>query len=148
MGKYEKLKKVRENLKNNYHNEFLVQLVKQAVDRKDRYRPINHSKLEAGDIVSIKQPFSKPLQYPMGVIQSVTYNDLGETVSATVKKSNKQIINKHVNDLIILLRPDHPQEDLDRENIDPVIDPQSCCTLPPRKAKYKAKYVMARYKDQ
>ncbi|XP_068206225.1 uncharacterized protein [Palaemon carinicauda] len=58
---YEKLRKVRHNLLEAYQNEFLSTLVAQAVDRKDRYRPVCHQKLGIGDIVLIKNQTLKPL---------------------------------------------------------------------------------------
>ena len=143
LARYDKLKRVRESLKEIYHKEFLANLMSQSVDRKDRYKPVSHSVLEIGDLVSIKQPFSKPLQYPMGIIKSVKVNDLGETVSAQVMKSNRQVVNKHANDLILLLKR-NSHEGVEEESLPE--KPESFSSLP-RKAKTEAIRKLAEYRD-
>ena len=124
MNRYEKLRKVRENIRGHYHDEFLAHLIMQAVDRKGRYYPVSHTKLEVGDLVSIKQPFSKPLQYPMGIVKSISTNELGETVSAKIMKGNKQVITKHVSDLVLLLKADTQGDKPITENVKQNLKPQ------------------------
>jgi hypothetical protein len=50
-SKYFKLQKVRNKLTSNYHNEFLKNLMDQAVSQKNRYLPVLHKPLKQGDIV-------------------------------------------------------------------------------------------------
>ncbi|RXG53621.1 hypothetical protein Avbf_13496 [Armadillidium vulgare] len=101
---YEKLKKVRSNLIEIYNSEFLSQLAQQATDRKSRYMPKTHSKLEIGDIVLIKEPFLKPSNYPMGKVEQVQINVNNEVTGATLLKGNKERIKRHVSSLIPLLK--------------------------------------------
>ena len=137
--RYEKLKKVREQIKENYHGEFLRGLIQQAVDRKGRYSPVSHTTLDVGDLVCIKQPFAKPLQYPMGIVKSVEFNDLGETVSARIQKGNKQIVHKHPNDLIFLSKGNNDVSVKDKP-----MHPEPKRIQPKRKAKSKANQKLAK----
>ena len=50
VGKFEKLRKVREALREQYHKEFLANLMVQSVDRKGRYKPVTHKLLGVGDL--------------------------------------------------------------------------------------------------
>ncbi|XP_068215919.1 uncharacterized protein [Palaemon carinicauda] len=47
---YYKLRQARNKLVEAYHSEFLATLINQAVDKRDRYRPVNHKTLAVGDI--------------------------------------------------------------------------------------------------
>ena len=71
---YKKLQKVRSNLVDLYHSEFIAKLMQQAVAVKDRYSPVNHTTLRMNDIVLIKEPFHKPSQYPMGIVKDIVTN--------------------------------------------------------------------------
>ena len=104
--KYEKLQKVRSNLIELYHSEFLNTLVSQAVNLKDCYKPVKHTHLKVGDIVLVKDMHSKPNQYPMGVVKEILMNSLGEVTGALVLKGkNRELIKRHVSSLILLLSP-------------------------------------------
>ena len=103
---YEKLSKVKNNMKSLYQEEFTKQLFHQATDRKDRYKPVHHNTLGVGDIVSIKQKLSKPYNFPLGVIVSIEKNDLDEVVSAIIRKSNNEQVSRHASDLILLFKSD------------------------------------------
>ena len=48
---YDKLQRANENLFSTYHQEFLTNLISQAIDKKSRYRPVSHKKLLVGDVV-------------------------------------------------------------------------------------------------
>ena len=74
---YQMLQKVRSNLIKIYQEEFLANLIKQAVDKPDRYKPVTHKHISPGDIVLLKETFTKPNDYPMGVVKEVQVNDLG-----------------------------------------------------------------------
>ncbi|XP_064089863.1 uncharacterized protein LOC135203822 [Macrobrachium nipponense] len=98
---YAKLRKVRHNLLEAYQNEFLSTLVAQAVDRKDRYRPVCHQKLGIGDIVLIKEPNTKTINFPLGIVKDIEENDLGETTGAIILKGKtREVIKRHVTTLI------------------------------------------------
>ena len=101
---YSKLCRVRTNLIEIYHNEFLGNLIFQAVDRKSRYKPISHKQVQVGDVVLIKEENSKRSTYPMGIVLKTFQNSLGETTHAVVKKGKSGQCNKlHVTILIPLL---------------------------------------------
>ena len=101
---YGKLRKVRESLTEIYNNEFLTQLISQATDRKSRYKPASHKSLEVGDIVLIKEPLTKPTNFPMGIVKDIQVNSLGEVTGATLLKGkSREITKRHVTSLIPLL---------------------------------------------
>ena len=112
---YEKLKKVRKRLIDNYHSEFLATLVKQAVDKKDRYLPCHHETLKLGDLVLIKDTHLKPLNYPMGRIKEIIKNSNGEVTNAVVLKGKSgELVKRHVTSLIPLLTTG----DVDESNLE------------------------------
>ena len=97
-----------------------------------------------GDLVSIKEPFAKPLQYPLGIVKSMQVNELGECISAKVMKGNKQVVNKHPNDIILLTRfDDSCGSESDKEEFRP--SGQAPRSLPPRKAKDIANQRLAKH---
>ena len=67
-----------------YNEEFLVNLAYQAVDKKSRYKPVLHKIISVGDLVLLKEDYSKPVNYPIGIIKNVTINDLRETTAVTI----------------------------------------------------------------
>ncbi|XP_068245280.1 uncharacterized protein [Palaemon carinicauda] len=102
---YSKLRKVRETLIRIYHSEFLTTLINQAVDKTDRYKPVTHKIIEAGDIVLLKDPHTKALNYPLGIVKGVVKNDLGEVTNAQILKGKSgEVVKRHVTSLIPLLR--------------------------------------------
>ncbi|XP_068225202.1 uncharacterized protein [Palaemon carinicauda] len=105
---YIKLCKVRDALLDTYHSEFLGTLIHQAVDRKSRYRPISHKLTKVGDIVLIKEEYTKRSNYPLGIILKIFVNDLGEVTHALVKKGKTgQTTKIHVTNLIPMLENTH-----------------------------------------
>ena len=103
---YEKLRRVRERLKQLYEGEFLNTLIKQATDKKNRYHPVKHEILKEGDIVMIKEPMSKPQYYPMGIVRDVQINESGEVTGATVMKGcSRELTKRHASNLIPILSP-------------------------------------------
>ena len=48
-----------------YHNEFLSNLIYQAVDRKNRYKPVGHISVKAGNVV-LKEEHSKRSNFHYG----------------------------------------------------------------------------------
>ena len=100
--KFNKLKKVRRNLEKLYKDEFVSNLLLQSTDRKNRYAKKGHTMLKSGDVVSIRTNFSKPFDYPLGVVVRVETNDLNEVTAAHVRKANGEIIRRHVDNLIFI----------------------------------------------
>lgn len=98
------LRKVRVRLIELYNTEFLAKLIYQATNDKDRYQPVTHKGLEVGDIVLIKEEHSKPSQYPMALVRSLTINDLGEVTGAELLKgSTGEILKRHASCIVPLL---------------------------------------------
>lgn len=101
---YSKLRKVRSELIKVYQEEFLGNLIAQAVDRKDRYRPTKHKHINEGDIVLLKEQHTKPNYFPLGIVKQIVENDNGEVTGAIILKgkTNEQV-KRHVTTLIPLL---------------------------------------------
>ena len=102
LQRYKKLSKIRVNLSTLYREEFVANLLSQAADRKGRYQKVSHLMLKVGDIVSIKTDMSKPIHYPLAVVVQVEYNDIGQVVSAQLRKSNGEIVRRHADHIIFI----------------------------------------------
>ena len=101
---YKKLEKVRENLINLYHDEFISSLIYQATNKKDRYKPVKHKTLNIGDVVLLKEDNMKRINFPLGIVQKVFSNDLGEITSAEIRKGRSgEVVKRHVSSLIPIL---------------------------------------------
>ena len=112
-----KLRKVREKLVQTYHDEFLSNLIYQAVDKKDRYKPNPHKTLDPGDLVLVKDPNTKQINYPLGMIKNVIKNDLDEVTNVDVIKGRtKEVLKRHVTSVIPLLKIDRNFIDLPDTN--------------------------------
>ena len=101
---YEALCRNRERLVDIYQNEFLSNLTRQATDAPDRYRKVGHEKLEIGDLVLLKEPHTKCVNFPMGIVRDRVVNSAGEVTEAVVTKGNGERVKRHVTSLILLLR--------------------------------------------
>ncbi|XP_066947446.1 uncharacterized protein [Macrobrachium rosenbergii] len=102
---YEKLQKTRNKLIDIYNEEFLCTLIHQAVNLKDRYKPVTHKILQRGDIVLIKEPMTKQSNYPMAIVKDVVKNLHNEITGAIVMKGKtREILKRHSSTLIPLLR--------------------------------------------
>lgn len=102
---FSKLRKVRSNLVKLYNEQFIPNLIDQATDVKGRYRRVKHDKLHVGDIVLIKDNFVKPAHYPMAIVREVIENELEEVTAVSVMKGcSREVLKRHVNCLIPLLR--------------------------------------------
>ena len=114
-----KLRKVRENLIDIYHAEFLYNLENQATDKPDRYKPVKHTKLKPGDIVLLVEKHLKRYCYPMGRVLEVVTNDLDETTAAKVLKGDtREVVYRHSTSLILLIDScsfSHPTEGITPE---------------------------------
>ena len=101
---YYKIKKVKEFLIESYNSEFLVTLMKQAINNKDRYRPVTHQKLSVGDIVLIKEENCKPMNFPMAIVKEVKSNINNEVTDAILMKGKtRELVKRHVTSLIPIL---------------------------------------------
>ncbi len=114
--RFEQLKRIRSKINSLYHGEFIQTLMEQATNRKNAFALKTHKKLSVGDLVSIKQTFSKPYQFPMGIVHEVEENDLGEIVSAKIRKANREIVRKHASDIILLSKNSETAE-TDRSDV-------------------------------
>ena len=99
------LARVRAELLKIYHEEFIGSLLYQATNSKSRYRPVCHHPLKVGDLVLLKEPNTKPTNYPMGIVLKVSINDLGETTEVTLRKgASSEIVRRHSSVLIPFLQ--------------------------------------------
>ena len=104
VDQYEKLKAAKGRMVNYYHREFLNTLIEQAVDKKDRYKAVKHENLKPGDIVLLVEPNAKRLMYPLGKIEKVEINELGETTAVYVfKGATRESVYRHATSIILLL---------------------------------------------
>ena len=101
---YTKLQKCRNNLITLYNEEFLGTLIKQATNKKDRFKPKVHEPIQIHDIVLMKEAFTKPANYPMGIVKDVEINSLGEVTGASILKgSTGELVKRHSSVLIPIL---------------------------------------------
>ena len=101
---FSKLNKVRAYLNKEYHEQFIPNLINQAVNIKDRYKPVLHKNVSVGDIVLLKEPMLKPSNYPLGIVTKAILNDLQEVTSVDVRKGcNREIVKRHIETIIPLL---------------------------------------------
>ena len=140
---YSRLQKVFTDLQQIYHEEFLVQLMSQAIDKRDGYAPVSLKVLAPGDIVLLVEPLTKQSNYPLGVVKSVNVNDLGEVSSAIVMKGKtRELVYRHASSLIRLLQSSPGPECSERESeIAPIHTetPNNPLKRPPRRAAERAK---------
>ena len=75
------------------------------MDRKGRYRPVDHFPFAVGDIVLVKEENTKISNYPLGVIKEIFFNDIGEVTHAVVlKERTRQLSRLHSSNLIPYLK--------------------------------------------
>ena len=102
---YVQLQKVRQTLLEVYNKEFEVNLLSQAVDRKNRYVPKKHAPITTGDIVLLKEKFIKPGDYKLAIVLSCIKNSQGEVTGLTVRMgATGEVVNRHSNSVIPLLQ--------------------------------------------
>jgi len=133
---YHKLEKVRTNLIQLYHSEFLANLSDQAVAQRDRYKRVNHQSLAVGDVVLLEEKLLKQSCYPMGIVVSIERNSLGEVTAARVRKGlTREVVYRHAPSLILLLR--HQKTDKDSEENSTKNESKSVNMRPRRSAAIK-----------
>ena len=99
---FKKLRNCKTELNKLYYSEFIENLRLQSLNKSARYKKISHTEVNEGDLVLIRQEMIKPYFHPLGVVLKVTRNGLGECVSVTLRKANREIITRHVSDLVLL----------------------------------------------
>ena len=78
-------------------------LITQATNKSDRFRPVAHRVLQVGDLVLLKEPRQKRYNYAMGRVRDIVSNHLGEVTEAVLLKGNGGTVRRHVTSLIPLL---------------------------------------------
>lgn len=99
-----KLKKIKHSINKIYYNDFITTLIKQSTDKNNRYIHKNITKIEEGDLVAILTPSTKRLKYPKAVVIETISNDIGEITTVKCRKSNGEITELHVSQIILLLK--------------------------------------------
>ena len=108
---YEKLSRVRQNMRTAYNEEFLGTLLDQSDDVKGRYSPVEHKQIKTGDLVLLKEDYCKALDYPMARVVGTTKNSLNETTEVQVRKgSNREVVRRHVASIIPFLSLNESEE--------------------------------------
>ena len=99
---FNSLRKVKNNLTELYSKEFLTNLRYQSINSQNRYTEKTHHRLAIGDLVSVKTKFTKPYDFPYGLVTETEENDIGEIVHVSIRKANGEVIRRHVTDVIFL----------------------------------------------
>ena len=82
----------------------MTKLVEQAVDRKGRYKPVTHEQIKPGDIVLLKEVYSKQCDYPMAPVTEIVENCLGEVTGiVAMKGSTGETVKRDSSGVIPLL---------------------------------------------
>ena len=101
---YTKLRNCRENLIKNYNEQFLSTLITQSVDKKSRYRPVRHDRVNIGDVILLKEVHTKPLNYPLAIVRKIFINSIGEvTHIIAMKGATRENVKRHITAIIPLL---------------------------------------------
>ena len=104
---FAKLQGIRSRLSDVYNTEFQNNLLNQAVDKNNRFDKVNHIKLTVGDIVLLKEDNCKSVNYPMAIVREVFSNEQDEvTAVKLLKGSTREIVKRHVNAVIPLIKND------------------------------------------
>lgn len=113
---FAKARKVRENLIKIYNDEFQQTLINQAINSKDSFKPVNHTILNVGDIVLLKDPMLKVNHFPMGIVRETFKNEAGEVTNIVVKKgSTRELVKRHVSSIIPLVKSEKTEVSLPSE---------------------------------
>ena len=119
-----------------YYNEFIGTLVNQAVDRKDRYVPVQHKKLQIGDIVLIREDNVKTQGFPMGIGKNILVGGNGEITGAEILKGKtRELTKRHNSCLIPILRADavDPEDQVSQPNDENLMDNDEGFTNRPKR---------------
>ena len=113
-----KLKGVKSKLFKLYHDEFIPHLIQQATDKKSRFQPKVHKTLMVGDVVLIKEENTKRANLPLGIVEKVTTNQIGEVTDTLILKgSTKERIRRHPTVLIPLLQSKEVNDNSEKQSL-------------------------------
>jgi len=99
------LSECRKYLVELFNKEILSNLMVHSTDVKERYVHIKHEALQRGDIVLLKEPLLKPVNFPLGIVTEVTVNDLGEATAVKARKgATGEVVRRHTSSIVPLLR--------------------------------------------
>ena len=131
---YDKLSKARNKVMSLYRDEFIAELIKQATNEKFRYKPVNHCEVRVGDLVLIKDPNVKPIDFPLGVVEKIVKNYLGEVTELVIYKGKTmERVRRHVSSVVLLLSPNHDYTNTDLPSAQ-VSDVSATTPVPSRRA--------------
>jgi len=138
-AEYEKMKKVRARVVKIYNEEFLGNLIYQAVDSSDRYKPVKHESVKVGDIILLQEPNMKSSHYPKAIVREVVTNCNDEVTGViAMKGTTRETVKRHVSSIILLLSCDQSltQSEAEVEPEDEVPTEPILRRGPQRKCKY------------
>ena len=105
--KFSKLHSVLYKLKALYADEFIGKLIYQAVNERDRYKPVSHNEVRVGDIVLLKEVHTNPINFPLGRVKQIVKNTNNEVTGVIVMKGkNREIVKRHNSTIVPLLTCD------------------------------------------
>ena len=107
---FKDLIKIDERIHSCYHQYFLTDLQEQATEYKNKFKPVSHTLIKAGDLVLIKDPLVKSPNFPMARVLDVVYNSLGEAVRVKLFKGNRNIVFRDISSIILFV------------SVEPVVD--------------------------
>ena len=73
-----------------YTDEFIGKLIYQAVNERDRYKPVSHNEVRVGDIVLLKEVHTKPINFPLGRVKQIVKNTNNEVTGVIVMKGKNR----------------------------------------------------------
>lgn len=131
-----RIRNVRANLVTSYNREFLQNLLDQATNVKDRYKPVSHNLLEVGDIIMLKETHMKSSDYPMARVDKIIKNDIGEVTNVIATKGKTlESVKRHVTSVIPIMRPSPSGVQLPQTQTAATVSPTVRRTQPKRTAK-------------
>ena len=75
-----------------YNKEISSDLMREATNSPDRYKPVKHDCLQVGEIVLLQENNTKCVNFPMCMVTQVTTNTLGEVTNVEVGQGNKKTV--------------------------------------------------------
>ena len=146
---YEKLCKIKENISNVYYDEFVGNLICQSINKNDRYKPIKHNLIKPGDIVMLKETYSKPNSFPLARVKEIKVNSLGEITGAIVLKSRtNETVKRHSSTIIPFLEIDDYSDDRNNDDNDSSTNTSIDVNRKQRKAALKSRKLTKQILDE
>ena len=136
-----KLEGVRGKLESLYRDQFLNNLIDQAVDIKGRYKPVNHVRLAVGDVILLREPHVKVYYLPMAIVRKTYTNEMGEVTKVEAfKGKTRELVRRHVSSVIPLVsRQELGQDGLDFSEIRETVPFSGGNCRVPRKAAVRSR---------